>query len=105
MVDMDINPEALGFLSKSKAVEELDSAMGYLTAGKLNDIQANKLIKNMNTDERVFYDPTPAPMNITDLRTGTRNLNKEGLMSLRIRDDLPPPGSVEDHDDVIAPVA
>ena len=49
MVDGDINPEALGFLSQSRAVSELDSAMGYLTAGKLNDVQANKLIKNMNT--------------------------------------------------------
>ena len=44
MVDMDINPDALGVLSKSKAVEELDSAMGYLTSGKLNDMQANQLI-------------------------------------------------------------
>ena len=44
---MDINTEALAVLSQSKAVEELDSAMGYLTAGKLNDVQANKLIKNM----------------------------------------------------------
>ena len=55
MVDGDINPEALGFLSQSKAVSELDSAMGYAVAGKLNDVQANKLIKNMKTDERVLH--------------------------------------------------
>ena len=90
MVDGDINTEALGFLSQSKAVGELDSAMGYLTAGKLNDVQANQLINNMKT-MKDFYMPPPGPANITDLATGTRNLDKEGLMSLRIAkqaDDL-----------------
>ena len=90
MVDGDINTEALGFLSQSKAVGELDSAMGYLTAGKLNDVQANKLISNMKK-MKDFYMPPPGPANITDLATGTRNLDKEGLMSLRIAkqaDDL-----------------
>ena len=82
MVDGDINPEALGFISQSKAVGELDSAMGFLTAGKLNDVQANKLINNMKTMKE-FYMPTPGPMNVTDLRTGTGGLNKEGLESLR----------------------
>ena len=104
MVDMDINPDALGVLSKSKAVEELESAMGYLTSGKLNDIQANQLIKNMNTMKTV-YDPPAAPANITDLATGTRGLNKEGLESLRaMADDLPPPGSRGGADDISAPV-
>ena len=120
MVDMDINPDALGVLPKSKAVEELESAMGYLTSGKLNDLQANQLIKNMNTMKSV-YDPAPAPANITDMVTGTRNLDKEGLMSLRtgddiprgvgvqrvpadeIVDDLPPPGSRGGPDDIAAP--
>ena len=103
MVDMDINPDALGVLSKSKAVEELESAMGYLTSGKLNDIQANQLIKNMNTMKTV-YDPPAAPANITDLATGTRGLDQEGLMSLRaMADDLPPPGSRGGADDIAAP--
>ena len=104
MVDMDINPDALGVLSKSKAVEELESAMGYLTSGKLNDIQANQLIKNMNTMKTV-YDPPAPPANITDLATGTRGLNKEGLESLRSQVDLPPPGSRGGADDIAAPVA
>ena len=82
MFDGDINTEALGFLSQSKAVGELDSAMGYLTAGKLNDVQANKLINNMET-MKDFYMPPPGPANVTDLRTGTGGLNKEGLESLR----------------------
>ena len=82
MFDGDINTEALGFLSQSKAVGELDSAMGYLTAGKLNDVQANKLINNMET-MKDFYMPPPGPANVTDLRTGTGGLNKQGLESLR----------------------
>ena len=103
MVDMDINPDALGVLSKSKAVEELDSAMGYLTSGKLNDMQANKLISNMQAMKN-FYDPPAPPANITDLATGTRGLNKEGLESLRaMADDLPPPGSRGGADDIAAP--
>ena len=81
MVDMDINTDALGVLPQSKAVEELESSMGYLTSGKLNDIQASKLISNM-TKMKEFYNPPAAPANITDLATGTRNLDKEGLMSL-----------------------
>ena len=105
MVDMDINPEALGVLSQSKAVGELESAMGYLTAGKLNDVQANKLISNMKV-MKDFYMPPAAPANITDLATGTRGLNKEALESLSaMADDLPPPGSRGGPDDISAPVA
>ena len=120
MVDMDINTEALSILPQSKAVEELESAMGYLAAGKLNDIQANKLLSNMKKMDAI-YNPAPAPTNITDLATGTRNLDKEGLMSLRSNlsddqarslginvprniDDIPPPGSRGGPDDIAAPV-
>ena len=82
MLDMDINAEALGVLPRSKAVEELTSSVGYAVSGKLNDIQANQLLKNMQTMDSVYFPPA-APMNVTDLATGTRNLDKEGLMSLR----------------------
>ena len=104
MVDMDINPDALGVLSKSKAVEELDSAMGYLTSGKLNDMQANQLIRNMETMKAV-YDPPPGPANITDMASGTKGLTAEGLESLRSQVDLPPPGSRGGVEDIAAPVA
>jgi hypothetical protein len=83
MVDMDINADALAVLPKSKAIEELESSMGYLTSGKLNDIQANQLIKNMET-MKTIYDPPAPPANITDMATRTRNLDKEGLASLRL---------------------
>ena len=80
-LDMDLNVNALGSLSQSKAVDELKSAVGFATADKLNDLQANKLLTNMmRMDE--FYNPTP---NITDMATGTRNLDNEGLAALRER--------------------
>ena len=111
MFDMDINPEALGVLPQSKAVEELTSSVGYAVSNKLNDIQANKLLSNMQKMDAI-YNPAPAPANITDFATGTRNLDKEGLMSLRLKgddygyvspDDLPPPGSRGGPDDIAAP--
>jgi hypothetical protein len=103
MVDMDINTEALGVLPQSKAVDELESAMGYLTSGKLNDVQANQLISNMSKMKE-FYDPTPVA-NITDMATGTRGLTAEGLESLRgMAGDLPPPGSRGGADDIAAPL-
>ena len=103
MFDMDINTEALAVLPKSKAVEELTSSVGYAVGNKLNDIQANKLLSNMQKMDTI-YNPAPAPANITDLATGTRNLDQEGLMSLRMGDDLPPPGSRGGPDDIAAPV-
>ena len=121
MLDMDINADALGVLPRSKAVEELTSSVGYAVSGKLNDIQANQLLKNMQTMDSVYFPPA-APANITDMATRTRNLDKEGLMSLRddidlpegvdprdtilpsrMADDLPPPGSRGGPDDIAAP--
>ena len=104
MIDMDINPEALAVLPRSKAVEELTSSVGYAVGDKLNDIQANQLLKNMQTMDNI-YNPPAAPANITDMVTGTRGLDREGLMSLRaMADDLPPPGSRGGADDIAAPV-
>jgi len=82
-LDMDLNLEALGAISKSKALDELKSSVGFATADKLNDVQANKLLTNMmKMDE--FYNP-PAVTNITDLATGTRDLDAQGLESLRTK--------------------
>jgi hypothetical protein len=82
-LDMDLNIEALGAISKSKALQELKSSVGFATADKLNDPQANKLLTNMmKMDE--FYNP-PAVTNITDLATGTKDLDAQGLESLRTK--------------------
>ena len=129
-VDMSINMEAVGALGKSKVLDELKSPMGYLTADKLNDVQAGKLYENMlKLDE--FYNPKAAPANIIDMGTGTRNLDQEGLgalrdprglrfdedsgvlksmvgkenaSGLRIDPDLPPPGSRGGPNDIAAPL-
>ena len=84
-IDMNINMEAVGALGKSKILEELKSPMGYLTADKLNDVQATKLYNNMLKLEEFYYPKQTA--NITDLASGTRNLTQEGLGSLRATAD------------------
>ena len=120
--EMAINIEAVGALGKSKVLKELESPMGYLTADKLNDIQAGKLYENLlKLDE--FYNPRSAPANITDMATRTGDLDPRGLAALRSRvddkgltdspfddfrriitgDDIPPPGSRGGPDDIAAP--
>ena len=82
MLDMDINAEALGVLPRSQAVEELKNSVGYAVSGKLNDIQANQLLKNMQTMDSVYFPPA-GPVNIIDLETRAGPLSKGGLESLR----------------------
>jgi hypothetical protein len=106
-IDADINTEAIGVLGKNKILEELESSVGYLTAGKLNDVQANKLLENMQKVDSVFNPKQIA--NITDMATGTRDLDPKGLAALRgmVDDvDIPPPpiGSRGGPEDIAAPV-
>ena len=82
ILKMDLNTNALGALPQSKALEELKDSVSFAAGDKLNDLQASKLLENMSKMDE-FYNPPAAPSNITDLATGTRNLNQEGLMSLR----------------------
>jgi hypothetical protein len=121
-LDRNLNTEALGILSQSKAIDEAKNAVGFAVGDKLNDIQANNLLNNLNKMKE-FYMPAPVT-NITDLATGTRNLDAEGLGALRAKgdymtdegvmasetilpmrnvDDLPPPGSRGGPDDIAAP--
>jgi len=111
MLDMDLNEEALAVLPQSKAVEELKNSVGYAVSGKLNDIQATQLLSNMQKMDNVYFPPA-APANITDMATGVRNLDREGLASLRLKaddfgyvrpEDLPPPGSRGGPEDIAAP--
>ena len=95
ILEMDINTEALGVMPQSKAIEELTNSVGYALSGKLNDLQANKLLENMSKMDS-FYNPPAAPANITDMATRTRNLDKEGLMSLR--DDIDIEKGLDDLD-------
>jgi hypothetical protein len=95
-VDMSINMEAVDALGKSKVLDELKSPIGYLTADKLNDIQAGKLYENMlKLDE--FYNPRQVS-NITDMATGTRNLDAEGLGALRQKPFLDETSNIANRD-------
>ena len=58
MLKMNINPEALGVLPQSKAVDELKDSVQYAAGDKLNDIQASKLLENMSKMDE-FYNPPP----------------------------------------------
>jgi len=120
-LDKNLNTEALGVLSQSKAVDEVKNSVGFAVGEKLNDIQANNLLTNLNKMKE-FYMPAPVT-NITDLATGTRNLDAEGLGALRASGDymtdegvmasetilpmrnvdIPPPGSRGGADDIAAP--
>jgi hypothetical protein len=110
MLKMDLNPEALGILPQSKAVDELKDSVSFAAGDKLNDIQASKLLENMTKMDE-FYNPPPGPANITDFKSGVRNLDREGLMSLRrdnvpfpeVEDYMPPKGSRGGPDDIAAP--
>ena len=129
MLKMDVNPEALGVVSRSDVIEELKDSVSFAAGDKLNDIQASKLLQNMSKIDE-FYNPPPGPANVTDLATRTSDLDKAGLMSLReaesmsyynrpgfkipkgmdpedlreiAPEDLPPPGSRGGADDIAAP--
>ena len=71
----------LGF-SKNDLVKVVEQDMGYVTAGKLNDVQLKTMYDNLKMVDNTF-NPPPGPMNVIDLKTGTRGINKEGLESLR----------------------
>ena len=81
-----INMEAAATLGKDKLLKELENSMGYLTAGKLNDVQAGRLFENLNKLDGLFNPKQVS--NITDLGTGIRNLDQEGIASLRAEQKL-----------------
>ena len=74
----------LGF-TKDDMVKIIEQDAGFVTAGKLNDVQLNTMFNNLKKIDETF-NPPPGPMNVIDLRTGTGNLNKEGLESLRTKE-------------------
>jgi hypothetical protein len=109
-IDSTINIDAIGALGKNKVLEELKSSIGYLTANKLNDIQAGKLYENMLKVDNLFNPKQVA--NIIDMGTGTRNLTEEGLGALRatrktdddmriIKDEIDLPEGVDPRDTIL----
>ena len=78
---IDENFLDLGF-TKDDLVRIIEQDAGYVTAGKLNDVQLNTMYNNLLKIDETF-NPPPGPTNVIDLKTRTGNLNKEGLESLR----------------------
>jgi len=64
-----------------RVISEAETAGGYATANKLNDIQLQRLKDNL-AQLKQAYMPEPVA-NITDMATRTRDLTQEGLGSLR----------------------
>mgnify|MGYP003121590709 CR=1 FL=1 len=85
-----INEEMIGATNafgKSDLVKIIEQDAGYVTAGKLNDVQLNTMYNNLLKIDDIF-NPPPGPKNVIDLETGTRGINKEGLESLRETDKI-----------------
>ena len=83
---IDENFMDLGF-TKDDLVKIIEQDAGYVTAGKLNDVQLNTMYNNLLKIDETF-NPLPGPKNVIDLETGTVGLNKEGLESLRETDKI-----------------
>ena len=103
-----------------RVISEAETAGGYATANKLNDLQLQRLKDNLISLKEAYKPPVVA--NITDLGTGTGDLSPGGLEYLRrtgvrgakqpyektiaddlVDSDLPPPGSRGGPDDIAAP--
>ena len=65
----------------NKVIAESEKAGGYVTSGKLNDLQLQRLRDNL-AELKQAYKPEQLA-NITDMASGTRDLTQEGLGSLR----------------------
>ena len=68
-------------VSQNDLIKVVEQDMGYVTSGKLNDSQLKVMTDNL-TMARDALNPVP-PTNLFDIATGTGNLNKKGLESLR----------------------
>ena len=66
-----------------KVIAESEKAGGYVTSGKLNDLQLQRLRDNLAQLKQAYKPEQLA--NITDMATGTRDLTQEGLGSLRMK--------------------
>jgi len=84
LFQQDINPEVLGNIELKTVLPQIETSMSYMSNGKLNDIQANKLIDNLSKMNDFYYPITGDSIaNVTDLATRTGNLTSGGLESLR----------------------
>ena len=84
LFQQSINPESFASIGIKKVLPDIETSMSYLTGGKLNDIQTNKLIDNMSVMLDVL-DPLAAK-NVVDasskFRGGLESLEGLGLKNL-----------------------
>ena len=84
LFQQSINPESFATIGIKKVLPDIETSMSYLTGGKLNDIQTNKLIENMSVMLDVM-DPLAAK-NVVDasskFRGGLESLEGLGLKNL-----------------------
>ena len=84
LFQQSINPESFASIGIKKVLPDIETSMSYLTGGKLNDIQTNKLIENMSVMLDVM-DPLAAK-NVVDassrFRGGLESLEGLGLKNL-----------------------
>jgi len=84
LFQQSINPESFASIGIKKVLPDIETSMSYLTGGKLNDIQTNKLIENMSVMLDVL-DPLAAK-NVVDasskFRGGLESLEGLGLKNL-----------------------
>jgi len=84
LFQQSINPESFATIGIKKVLPDIETSMAYLTGGKLNDIQANKLIDNMSIMADMM-DPLAAK-NVVDasskFRGGLESLEGLGLKNL-----------------------
>jgi len=84
LFQQDINTEVLANIELKSALPQIETSLGYLTAGKLNDIQANKLIDNLTKMNDFYYPITGDSIaNVTDMASRTGGLTRGGIESLR----------------------
>jgi hypothetical protein len=70
-----------------KVIAESEKVGGYVTSGKLNDLQLQRLRDNLFQLKQAYKPDQLA--NITDMASGTRDLTQEGLGSLRALQRFP----------------
>ena len=84
LFQQSINPESFASIGIKKVLPDIETSMSYLTGGKLNDIQTNKLIENMSVMLDVL-DPLAAK-NVIDASSkfegGLKSLEGLGLKNL-----------------------
>jgi hypothetical protein len=70
-----------------RVIAESEKVGGYVTSGKLNDLQLQRLKDNLLQLKQAYKPEQVA--NITDMATGARDLTQEGLGSLRALQRFP----------------